>query len=228
MFMRLTVVFCLLCIPDLSWGLGWFGNDLYGTPCHGSIQGFGPYDYNDPELQKRRVSSPLWLVEKGHFSQHVQMLKKGLDENHASNAANLDYVLRAFPNHYKALWVMIRYYLSEGRPRYAQSGYPPAECYLQRAIKFRPKDAALYMLYGNYLQLAGMPDKAVKFYKKALSLDPKSAEAHYNYGLVLLKQKKYEDAKKQAKQAYELGYPLPGLKTRLQEAGYPLDTRDKK
>lgn len=227
MLVRTVVFICLIFLPTYSFALGWVGQDLYGVPCQGKAQGYGPYDYNNPQLQKRLPGSPLWLVEKAHFDSHVQRLMKGANEEHTSNAENLDYTLRAFPNHHKALWVMIHYYLKEGRPRYPQSNEPPAECYLQRAIKFRPKDAVVYMLYGIYLQLAEMPDKAVSYYKKSINLDPKSAEAHYNYGLLLMDQKKYKEALKQARLAYQLGYPLPGLRDRLNEAGYSLDSSGK-
>lgn len=202
--------------------MGWVGEDLYGAPCDGKPQGFGPYDYNDPELQKRLPNTPLWEVERAHFDQHVQLLMKGLNRENTTNAGNLDYTLRAFPNHHAALWTVIRWYLRRGRPRASQSPIPPAECYLQRAIRFRPKDAVVYMLYGIYLHLAGMPHKAVGYYQKSLKLDPDSPEAHYNYGLALVDLKKYKEALKQARLAYELGYPLPGLRKRLEEAGYSL------
>lgn len=223
MLIRTILFVVLLCGPGLSWGLGWFGNDLYGEPCHGGAQGYGPFDYNDPKLQQRAPGSPLWLVERAHFTPHVQLLMKGANPwNHSSNEKNLDYVLRAFPNHHKALWAMIRWYLDKGRPREALSKIPPAECYLKRAIHFRPKDPVVYMLFGIYLHLAGMPDKAATYYKKSLRLDPDSAEAHYNYGLLLVDEKKYKQALTQARRAYELGYPLPGLRTRLKQAGYIL------
>ena len=226
--MRLAAFLWLFLLPAYSFAMGWVGQDLYGVPCQGKGQGFGPYDYNDPQLQKRIPGSPLYLVEIAHFTPHVQELAKGLGSHHSTNANNLDYTLRAFPNHHKALWVMIRFYLNEGRPRFPQSVIPPAECYLQRAIKFRPKDAVLYMLYGIYLHLAGMPEKATSYYEKSLSLDSNLAEAHYNYGLLLVDEKKYKEALKQAKQAYELGYPLPGLRERLKEAGYSLDSKTAK
>lgn len=223
MLTRVIIFLLLISEPTLVWAIGWFGKDLYGTPCHGLQQGFGPYDYNDPALQSRKRGSPLSLVEGAHYDAHVQLLIKGNDpRNHTSNVDNLDYTLRAVPNHHKALWTMIRWYLQQGRPRATGSLFPPVECYLQRAIKFRPKDAVVYMLYGIYLHLAGMPKKAAFYYKKSLTLDPDSGESHYNYGLLLLDQKRYKAAVKQAQLAYNLGYPLPGLRNRLRKAGYEL------
>ena len=140
MLLRAVLFLFLLCGSNLSWGLGWFGEDLYGTPCHGRGQGYGPYDYNDPQLQKRIPGDPLYLVEIAHFSNHVRLLMKGPNRRtNSPNWSNLDYVLRAFPNHHPALWTMIRWYLNKGRPKASQSPIPPAECYLQRAISFAPK-----------------------------------------------------------------------------------------
>jgi hypothetical protein len=41
----------------------------------------------------------------------------------------------------------------------------------------------------------------------------------YNLGLVLFDMKLYEDAKARAVAAYELGYPLPGLRRKLERIG---------
>lgn len=50
-----------------------------------------------------------------------------------------------------------------------------------------------------------------------------SAEIQYFLGLALLKLKDFDNAKLHAKRAYELGYPLPGLRRKLAAAGHPLD-----
>lgn len=221
MILRMILAVLLICASPMTWALGWVGNDLYGVPCHGLGQGFGPYDYNHPPSK-----AALYVVESHHFTRSVQQLDENHSDNHTSLIGNLDYTLRAFPNHPRALWAMIRLYLRHGRPNNPQSEYPPAECYLQRAIAFRPKDAVLYMLYGIYLHLAGMPDKAVPYYKKSLRLDPDSAEAQYNFGLLLVDQKKYTEALRHARKAYALGYPLPGLRERLRKAGHPLGERN--
>jgi tetratricopeptide (TPR) repeat protein len=49
-----------------------------------------------------------------------------------------------------------------------------------------------------------------------------SPEIHYFLGLVLVDLKDYERAREHAARAYELGYPLPGLRDKLARAGHPL------
>jgi len=55
------------------------------------------------------------------------------------------------------------------------------------------------------------------------ALEQKSPELHYALGLLLVDLKEYELAQEHARQAYESGYPLPGLRERLARAGHPLD-----
>lgn len=50
-----------------------------------------------------------------------------------------------------------------------------------------------------------------------------SAELHYFLGLLLVDLKDFESAQTHALRAYELGYPLPGLRKRLADAGYKID-----
>ena len=49
-----------------------------------------------------------------------------------------------------------------------------------------------------------------------------SAELEYALGLSYFETKEYEAARRHARIAYKLGYPLPGLMNRLQKAGFPL------
>jgi hypothetical protein len=50
-------------------------------------------------------------------------------------------------------------------------------------------------------------------------MDGKSAEICYNLGLLSLELGEIDDAEKYAKLAYEQGFPLPGLRKKLQELG---------
>ena len=52
----------------------------------------------------------------------------------------------------------------------------------------------------------------------------KSAEIHYFLGLVFVDRREFELAVDHAAKAYELGYPLPGLRSKLQRLGYDLET----
>ncbi|HKJ88174.1 MAG TPA: tetratricopeptide repeat protein [Gammaproteobacteria bacterium] len=197
------------------------GYALSGRPCSsfkGEVQGYGPYDYRNYSSSDHKLK----IVEEYHFTRQVAALKGG--KNSKTPIGDLNYTLMAFPNHHRALFAMIRLYTSpvgEKWKSYPQfSSRPPPECFLQRAIHFRPKDAHLYLLYGIYLHRLGKTEKAVQKYHHALKIDPQLSEAWYNLGLALLKEKKFEKARQAAQKAYKDGFPLPGLRKRLAQAGY--------
>ena len=60
---------------------------------------------------------------------------------------------------------------------------------------------------------------ALEQYSAAEKLAPHSAELHYNFGLLYFDLKNYKEAVAQARQAYAKGFPLPGLKRKLQNIG---------
>jgi len=200
----------------------WVGKDFQGLPCQGAEMNYGPFDYTNQ--QHRETKLPI--VEKYHFKPEVEQL---INSTAALN--NLEYTLRAFPNHHRALSAVIRFYIRELKKSKSGTtisdisrkfGKTPPECHLQKAIKFSPKDGTVYTLLGIYTHRLNMLEEAEAAYKKGAQLSPKSSEAHYNYGLLLAQLKRYDDALTEARIAYKLGYPLPGLKRRLQAAGYDL------
>jgi tetratricopeptide (TPR) repeat protein len=93
------------------------------------------------------------------------------------------------------------------------------ECYFERAFAFKPEDATLYMVYGIFLHKKGDLENARVVYERGVSLKPDYGELLYNLGLVLFDLKLYDDAKARAVAAYDLGYPLPGLKRKLERVG---------
>ncbi len=199
----------LVLIANNAHAIGWFGKDLLGRACEGGEQHYGPYDYRKPENHGYR----LHIVESYHFNKQVEHLIRGMT---GSIEGDLNYTLRAFPNHHKALKSIARFSLE--REPTNPDRYPPAECYLQRAIAFTPDDATVHLIFGIYLHQKHKLQRAKKEYEFAIRYSPKSGLAHYNYGLVLIDLDDIKGAKKQARIAAKLGYPLKGLNKLIKKA----------
>lgn len=207
----------------------WVGETFDGRACSefGYTHGYGPYDYTN----SRHRAENLSVVEEYHFTTQVRTLRKG--ENAVSPLGDLEYTIGAFPNHHQALYSMIRYatekaYAEESRtawsrPTRSGRARPPVECYLQRAVAFAPQDHRIRVLFGLFLHRKEAYDQALEAYEKALRIKPDSPEAHYNLGLLLFDMGRYPKAVEHARRAYELDYPLNGLRQRLAAKGYQID-----
>ena len=95
---------------------------------------------------------------------------------------------------------------------------------IESAIAADPKNKTLYYYGGLAYSAAGMDDKALDSYKKAIEIDPNYFEATMNLGSVLLKpaialftaanklpaskQKEYDDDMKKAKDLFEVAKPV--------------------
>ena len=181
----------------------------------GSIENaYGPFDYTDPV----HFTEMLPRVEAYHFSAEIENL------NGTNVAGDIDYTLRAFPNHHRALYSMSRYYL-EQVPRGERKMQYTAECYFNRARRFAPTDPAVVALEGIYLMRLGKSNDAKDRLEAALAMAPNSAEIQYNAGLVYAELEDFPKAVEHAQRAYALGYPLPGLRNRLRKAGVWKDGR---
>lgn len=191
----------------------WVGNDLKGNRCDGGGQGFGPFDYT-----KRNSIDPgsLIIVETNHFTPNVENLIKGQSSD---LDGDLNYTLRAWPNHHRALLSVIRYQLKISLKLTPNALKTPPECYLQRAIKFSPEDAASYSLFGYYLSKLKEFDIAKKYYDKAMAIEPENAKIAYSYSLMLIDMKHYEEAAKLAKIAYRQKNTPKTLKLMLEKIG---------
>lgn len=184
---------------------------LHAQEACGALDGpgqFGPFDYTKPEDRTN-----LAVVESYHFGPKVQSLPPG-----APTGGDIDYTLRAFPNHHRALERMIEFSIRNKSPKPPGASYN-LPCYFDRALRIKPDDGIVYMLFGDYLARTGKPQEALEKYKEALRLRPDDANVNYNAGLLYFNLKNYELAIEHAKKAYELGFPLPGLKNKLQKIG---------
>lgn len=214
---RLTLVLSLAaCFSSASFAneAPWIGTTLEGAPCTGLAQGFGPYDY----LDRNRLADKLKLVESAHFDNNVESLTGGAKNRSDNPLQDLDYTLRAFPNHHRALYTVITYDLRKNKA-FTSRRLSPAECYLQRAVNFSPKDANAYMLYAIFLHRGLRYSDAMKHYETAQRLSPNNPQIMYNYSLLLVDLKRYDEARSHAVSLYAQGFPLQGLKKRLQAAG---------
>jgi Flp pilus assembly protein TadD len=201
----LALFFSVICFAETRTGVNSAAcGSLTKTP-----GGYGPFDYSDPQIRAEK----LYVVESYHFTPDVEQLRAGKS---STVAGDLDYTLRAFPNHHRALNSMARLGLAKGNMSGARYS---VDCYFDRAIRWRPEDPVVRGIYANYLFKKGDTVGARQQYDEALRLGPNSPEISYNAGLFFVAQKDYDRARALAKVAYAGGYPLPGLKNKLQEAG---------
>ena len=169
---------------------------------------FGPFDYRTAPAETRST------VERFHFTPQVETLRAGQS---GTLGDDLDYTLRAFPNHPRALLAIIR--LGErGRTQRVPGATYPVECYLDRAIRFQPQDAQVRVLYAYFLTRNTRVNEAQQQLKAAESTSPTDPQILYNLGLAYLDLKEYDRALDYAHKAYASGISLPGLRDRLKRA----------
>lgn len=169
---------------------------------------YGPFDY-------RTDKNKLGIVESFHFTASVEQLQHGRS---GALGSDIDYTLRAFPNHHRALYAMMR--LGErSRTSTVHGAHYPVECYFDRAIRFRPDDAQVHALYGFYLIKGKRLEEARNQFDTASKLNPDDGQVLYNIGLGYADLLDYDKALEYAHKAYKAGVRFGGLRERLQKAG---------
>lgn len=170
---------------------------------------YGPFDY------RLRGTFDLDVVERAHFTPDIEAGVKG---NTGYLGQDLNYTLRAVPNHPRALSTLTQLAVRKKTLQIDHMMYP-VECYFDRALRFAPDDGAVKAIYGNYLHSVGRANEALKMLQEAANLLPQDPTINYNLGLVYFDQKDYAGAMRHARVAYDLGFPLPGLKNKLAKVG---------
>lgn len=169
----------------------------------------GPLDYYTDDRAK------LKLVEQYHFDAGVESLTKTMT---GPFGVDLDYTLRAFPNHPRALATIVRLAEREKAERPLGARYT-LYCYFERAMRFRPEDGYVRFLYARYLLKKGRTEDAKAELDAAARFAGENGNLHYNLGLVFFDIKDYERALAHAHKALQMGYELPGLRRKLAQAG---------
>jgi len=168
-------------------------------------------DYNSPDDRPR-----IRQIEGNHFNQNWEELGRGVTSSTAG--ADIDFVVRASPNHHRALAALVRLSLRDKTPRPIGVKIP-VECYLLRAVEFAPADSEVQKIYATYLARLGRKDEALTWFEKAEKLSPDDAVVAYNLGLLLTEKRDFARARMYAQKAYAGGVQLPGLREKLARQG---------
>ncbi len=187
----------------------WAQFNACGDPLVG---GAGPYDYR----KKGEHLDKFRLIESAHFPAHVEQLVRGNSTVHVGG--DIDYTLRAIPNHHRALVSVTNLGAREkaSQPKGMQYSI---YCYFDRAVRYTPNDMVVRLLFARYLAAQSRQGDALAQIEVARNLAGNTALSQYNIGLVLAEMKQYDQALVQAHKAMALGSTRPELKQQLVAAG---------
>ena len=167
-------------------------------------------DYYKARLTKDGADL-LRKVETFHLKQGMEKMQAG---QYRSALGDFNFILRYFPNHPRGLALVAELCDVKWKDPHCET-----EERFGRAIALNPNAAQTYVVYGVHLQRLKRIPEAMESYKRAIALDPKDANAHYNLGLIYLEQKQFELANRHAQLAYAIGMPYPALRDKLTQAG---------
>lgn len=171
---------------------------------------YGPFDYRTESVAGKK------LVENAHFTPKVESLIGG--NTSISAGGDMNYTLKVFPNHHRALMAVIKLGEKEKTIKPRGMEYSVA-CWFDRAERFRPDDGMVKAIHGIYLIRSGKPNEAVTKLEEAIELAGDNPNILYNLGLAYFDLKLYDKALENAHRAYAAGFPLSGLKNKLKRAG---------
>lgn len=169
----------------------------------------GPLDYR---VASREV---IKMVEDYHFTARVESLAGGQS---GAIGPDLAYTLRVFPNHARALLALSKLARIQKTSIPAGALYT-VDCWFQRAILFQPEDSQVRLVYGIELLRDGKREASVEQLSIAEKLAPNDVNVQYNLGLAYFDLADYDKSLAYAQNAYRLGFPLAGLRDKLQRAG---------
>lgn len=182
------------------------------NPCGPIANAYGPFDY-------RTQRSLLVIVDQYHFTPLVENLIKPMFQFFGPD---LDYTLRASPNHHRALITLSRLSMREktdqpkGSPR-------TVDCYFDRAMRFASDDLMVRMIYADWLIKVNRTEDAIRQVDFVTNLGTDNPMTQYNLGLLYLEAKAYDKAVARAQAAAALGYPRQELRNALVTSGKWVD-----
>jgi hypothetical protein len=189
-------------------------------PCGSLQEGYGPYDYINPKHRTENKGHHLNIVERHHFTFDVERLRRG--STSPAPGADIDYTLRAWPNHHRALISATKLALKSGKEKPPGMRYT-IDCWFDRAIRMNSQDPMVRAIYATYLAKRGRKNEAVDNAERANEMGGGNRKVQYMIATAYTDVKEYPKAVHHAKRALELGYPLQGVKDRLVALGVWVD-----
>ena len=174
--------------------------------CGSLANPYGPYDYRN---QRDKIKA----VEDYHFFPAVETMMRPT----GGIFGDMDYTLRAAPNHHRALVALAGY--SERTKADTLGPYRSIDCYFDRAMRFAKDDPIVRMIYAGHLGRTNRRAQAMAQLDYVVQIAGENAFTHYNAGLIYLEIKQYDKALQQAHVAMQLGLPRTELRDALKKAG---------
>lgn len=176
---------------------------------------YRPEKFKQAAGDTQRHSDFVQRVEQYHFKPETEALIRGTS---GDIGGDLDFTLRYFPNHHRALISMVRLGEKLNNPQPRGARYP-VECWLERAVRFAPDDTVSRLIYVSYLSKRGRLPEATAQLEKAEASAQDNPFSNYNVGLFYFELKNYDKALRQAHKAMAMGLTRQELADSLRRVG---------
>jgi tetratricopeptide (TPR) repeat protein len=199
----------------------------YATTRIGKGGGYGGKISQSEIQQWQQLTGAGWLYLHHHCAGLAYLQRAKVE----ANASDRRFLLNRSVNEYRlalentpisdpfAAEIMVQLGLTYREAR----DFPAAYDLFDKAIATHPEKAESYVAKAMTLRDEKRVDAALETLAAGdAATSGKSAEIQHFIATLLMQQRRFEEARGYARRAYELGYPLPGLKDSLARAGYPL------
>lgn len=171
-----------------------------------------PHDYRATDPGTRAMLAGVTSV---HLPPDVEALRK---LHVGSFGGSASYTLLAFPNHVRALSMLIRLGEREKSEQPVGAKFT-IDCFFRRALRFVPDDLVVRMLYVTYLQKKGRIDAAMTQLAAVDEMAGDSPMTRRNLGLLYLGLKRADLAAAQLSKADSTDAAMVDLRNKLVAAG---------
>jgi hypothetical protein len=203
----------VMCLSLTGYGGGVFAQEPSGQGGRcGPLRPPGQYGPWDFRTDKERLP----VVVNNHFSLRVENLIGG--QTTTAVGGDIAFTLRAIPNHPNALVSIMLLGEREKTDQPVGSTYT-VECWFDRAIRFRPDDNIVRMIYVSYLTKQNRKPEAIQQLQRIAADAKDNAITLNNVGLLYFDLGDYQEALLHAHKAIALGFARPELQQKLQQAG---------
>jgi tetratricopeptide (TPR) repeat protein len=175
------------------------------------------------DLWKQRIGDETFLNVHHYCASMASRMRAQAEPNKKEKAGYLRYALDNAMYSYvrtpTSSPVFINMTTNLALIEYGLGHTDSAVSYANKGVEAQPESAEAYVALAYvYSQMKKKEEARDVLVKGNTAVEGKSAEIHYNLGLLELELGDTDSAVTHAKEAYALGHPLPGLKRKLIQA----------